>query len=79
MTMTETYTRENFIEDLLYSISAEDLFERFNVTEDELEQGKWNYNLEYEYSAIVAEMEYWEEHKEQEDYFNQQQDTNAEF
>lgn len=79
MTMTEVYTRENFIEDLLYSTSAEDLFEQFNVTEEELEQGKWNYNLEYGYSAIMSEMEYWEGHKEQEEYFNQQWDTNAEF
>lgn len=49
------YTREAFVEDVLYSIPHEDIPRLFGVSAEELKNGAWNANLEIVYQQTVTE------------------------
>ena len=49
----ETYTREDFVSDVLYSMTEDDIIRLFGVNVGELERGAWNGNLEIAYSQVI--------------------------
>lgn len=49
----DTYTRADFVSDILYSMSEDDIIRLFGVNAGELERGAWNGNLEIAYSQTI--------------------------
>ena len=49
----DTYTRTDFVSDILYSMSEDDIIRLFGVNSGELERGAWNGNLEIAYSQVI--------------------------
>lgn len=49
----DTYTRADFVSDILYSMSEDDIVRLFGVNAGELERGAWNGNLEIAYSQTI--------------------------
>ena len=47
--------RNEFVEQVLYNFSEEDIKRFFGVTAEELENGAWNMALEYGYNECVCE------------------------
>ena len=48
-------TRQDFVEQVLYNFSEDDISRFFDVTADELENGAWNMALEYQYNICADE------------------------
>ena len=48
-------SREEYAEMVCYNISEEDILRLFGITKDEVENGKWNQNLEIAYSEYLQE------------------------
>lgn len=47
------YTRENFVEDILYSMDEESIRRIFGIEFEELENNGWNANLEIAYQQML--------------------------
>lgn len=48
-------TREQYAEEIISSISAEEIFRMFSITEEEMLNGGWNSNLEIAYWEQMEE------------------------
>lgn len=49
----ENYTRAMYVEDILYSLSDDELLCAFGVSRGEIENGCWNGNLEIGYNQAI--------------------------
>ena len=48
-------TREQYAEEIVYNLSAEEILRMFGISEEEVINGKWNQNLEIAYWEYMEE------------------------